>query len=143
MRTWKSDDGRSTMFRVPEGADLLEGLAEAVTELGVQAGWVQVIGAVKKVVLGYYDQTEKEYRLHEPEGRFEIASGLASISMKDGAPFVHLHLTCSGEDGSAFGGHAMPGTIVFVAECFITELRGPAPERVMDESTGLALWPTA
>ena len=141
MRLFKSDDGAATLVRIPEGDDLLEGLTRAVTELGIQAGWVQVLGAAKKVVVGYYDQTAKEYRTHEPEGTFEIASGVASISMKDGEPFVHLHLTCSGEDGTAIGGHAMPGTIVFVAECFITELRGPAPERVMDESTGLALWP--
>jgi len=136
-----SDDGRTTMWRVPEDADLLEAVTRAVTELGVRAGSLQVIGAVKKVVLGYYDQGAKEYRLLEPEGHFEIASGLGSVSMKDGARFVHLHLVCSGEDGASIGGHLMPGTITFVAEANVTALGGPAPERAPDASTGLALWP--
>ncbi|HEX9824667.1 MAG TPA: PPC domain-containing DNA-binding protein [Actinomycetota bacterium] len=138
---FQSDDGRSAMWRVPEDADLLESVTQAVTELGVSAGSLQVIGAVKKVVLGYYDQDTKQYGLLEPEGHFEIASGLGSVSMKDGAPFVHLHLVCSGEDGASIGGHLMPGTITFVAEATVTHLGGPAPERVPDASTGLALWP--
>ena len=68
-----------------------------------------MIGATSHLVLGYYDQEAREYRNHEYEGGFEIASGSGNVSIKDGEPFVHLHVVASGPNGDANGGHVMPG----------------------------------
>lgn len=130
----------AAMARLPSGSDLLEGLTRTATEMGVKAGTVQVIGAVSNLVLGYYHQDREEYETLDLPGHWEIASGLGNVSIRDGAPFVHVHIVGSGADGRAVGGHLMPGTIVFAAEAYLRALDGEPPVRVMDEGTGLALW---
>lgn len=140
MRTYRSDGGDAAMVRLETGEDLYDGLAQAVTDLGFRAGTVQVIGAVSNLVLGYYEQSAKEYRTLEPEGHWEIAAGLGNVSMKDGEPFLHLHVVATGEDGSAVGGHLKPGSTVFAAEAYLRALGGDPPVREPDGETGLDLW---
>jgi predicted DNA-binding protein with PD1-like motif len=141
MPIYRSNAGDTALVSLDEDDDLLDGLTRVAGELAIQAGSVQVIGAVKKLVLGYYDQDEREYRMLEPGGHFEIASGLGNISLKDGAPFVHLHVVASDESGAALGGHVMPGNVVFAAEAWISVLSADTlPERHPEERRGLALW---
>jgi len=54
----------------------------------------------------------------------EISSCLGNISLKDGEIFVHAHVTLADKEGRVLGGHLAPGTIIFAAECRITELKG-------------------
>ena len=140
MDLYRSKDGMAAMARLPGGSDLLEELTQLATELGMNAGTVQVIGAVSSLVLGYYHQDRREYETLELPGHWEIASGLGNVSIRDGVPFVHVHIVASGSDGRAVGGHLMPGTIVFAAEAYVRALDGEPPVRRPDEGTGLALW---
>lgn len=140
MRPYRSNDGKAAMVRVPKGSDLLDALNKAVSDLGVRAGTLQVIGAVSKLVLGYFNQDQREYDTLDLPGHWEIASGLGNVSIRDSDPFVHLHIVASGPDGRTVGGHLMPGTIVFLAELYLRALDGEPPVRVMDEEIGLAVW---
>ena len=129
------------MARLSHGADLLEELAALAADLGVQAGVLEVIGAVQTLVLGYYHQDCNEYETLDLPGHWEIAAGQGNVSMRDGAPFVHLHIVASGPDGRAVGGHVMPGTKIFAAEASLRALDGDEqPTRLPDDDTGLALW---
>ena len=101
-----------------------------------------MIGAVRNLAYGFYDQETREYAALAHDGELEIASAMGNVSMKDGEPFVHLHVVCTGPDGRAIGGHLMPGTEVFVAEVLFQTFRGEGPVRERDEATGLAMWPT-
>lgn len=130
----------AAMARLTRESDLLEELTRMVTMLDIKAGTMQVIGAVSKLVLGYYHQDRREYETLDLPGHWEIASGLGNISIRDGAPFVHVHIVGSGADGRAVGGHLVAGTIVFAAEAYVRALDGEPPVRTPDESTGLALW---
>lgn len=140
MGLYRSKDGTAAMARLPMGADLLEGLTQTVNAMDMKAGTVQVIGAVSALVVGYYHQDRKEYGTVDLPGHWEIASGLGNVSIRDGAPFVHLHVVATGPDGRAVGGHLVPGTVVFVAEAYLRALDGDPPVRIPDEATGLALW---
>lgn len=140
MKSYPSDDGRAGFVRLPRGADLLDGLTRAAAELGVRAGTLQVIGAVSRLSLGYFDQDERRYRTHEWDEGLEIASGLGNVSIKDGAPFVHLHVVASRADGSTVAGHLMEGTVVYLAEAYFRALDGEPPVRDLDEDLGLPAW---
>lgn len=130
----------AAMARLTRESDLLEELTRMVTMLDIRAGTMQVIGAVSKLVLGYYHQDRREYETLDLPGHWEIASGLGNISIRDGVPFVHVHIVASGADGRAVGGHLVAGSIVFAAEAYVRALDGDPPVRIPDESTGLALW---
>lgn len=128
--------------RLPRGADLLEALREVAVQHGVRVGWYQFFGAVERARLAFYDQALREYLPLELERPLEIAVGVANLSTLDGEPFVHAHVVLSDADGRAFGGHVLPGTVVFACECVLWELTGAPPlGRHPDPETGLQLWP--
>ncbi len=103
-------------------------------------GRVDALGAVKRARLGYYNQQNHEYHFYDLDQTLEITNLIGNISIKDGAPIVHAHLTFSDKEGRAFGGHLVPGTIVFACEIVIQVLDGPQFERGLDQKTGLPLW---
>ena len=140
MEIYPSDDGKAAFVRLDRGTDMLQGLNEAVEKLGVEAGTVQAIGAVTELVVGYFDQVRKEYRTTSMPSSFEIGSGIGNVSLKEGRPFVHLHVVATGPDGAAIGGHLMEGTKVYVIEAYVRQLGGPPPVREQDEDIGLAVW---
>ncbi|MCA1945524.1 MAG: DNA-binding protein [Desulfovibrio sp.] len=126
--------------RLPKGADLLDALTAVCKEHHVTRGSVQVIGALEKAMLGFYLQHEQRYISHAVDEHVEILMGAGNVSLKDGEPFIHLHLTLSRHDGSCLGGHAMAGCPIFAAEACILRLEGKPLVRGLDEATGLYLW---
>jgi hypothetical protein len=128
------------LFRLPKDADLMEALQAICLERDITQATVTVIGALTRASMGFYLQDEHRYVSHDVEKPLEILAGLGSVSLKEGQPFVHLHLTLSDETGAAFGGHAMPGCRIFAAEAAIQIAEGPEKHRVFDEATGLFLW---
>ena len=140
MEVYPSDDGNAAFVRLDRGTDMLQGLNEAAAKLGVEAGTVQAIGAVTELVIGYFDQDRKEYRTTALPSSFEIGSGVGNVSLKDGKPFVHLHVVATGPDGAAVGGHLMEGTKIYVIEAYFRQLGGEPPVRERSEDIGLAIW---
>ncbi|MEW5894617.1 MAG: PPC domain-containing DNA-binding protein [Candidatus Omnitrophota bacterium] len=133
--------GRTFIGRLPARNDLYGSLTEVCHRYQIRLGVFSVIGAVKNLVLGYYDQTRQKYIQNvDLKGDFEILSCLGNISLKDNNIFVHAHIAAGARDGSAFGGHLMPGTTIFAAEYHIQELAGGELHRQPDSETGLSLW---
>src|SRR5438270_1205451 len=86
------------------------GLKQAASQLRVEAGTVQSLGYGTDLVIGYLDQDRKEYRTTSIPSSFEIGSGVGNVSVKEGKPFVHLHVVATGPDGgrrrrTSDGGH--------------------------------------
>ncbi len=132
--------GRTFMGRIPYGEDVLDSLTGFVREKGIKKGRLQMIGAVQRAVVGFYDSRSGKYVDIVYDKSMEVLSLTGNISVKDGEPFVHAHVTLGDEQGRSFGGHLMGGTVVFAAEFIIEEFQGEDLERKHDQTTGLALW---
>ena len=128
------------MGKLAHGADLLEEITEICIEQNICLGRIEALGAVQKARLGYYNQQDHRYHFFDLDQTLEITNLIGNISIKDGAPIVHAHVTLSDKDGHAYGGHLAPGTIVFACEVAIQALDGPSFERGLDQKTGLPLW---
>lgn len=128
------------MGKLRHGADLLEELTEICKENSIQLGRVEAIGAVQKAVIGYYHQDKREYEFLTLDQHLEILNLTGNISIKDGSPMVHAHITLADAKGNAVGGHLSPGTIIFACECIIESYEGVILERGFDDETGLPLW---
>ncbi len=128
--------------KLPKDQDLLQCLNELCAELNFTRGSVQLIGALQKANLGFYHQDTRQYTTKEFDEGFEIISGLGNISLKDGKPFVHLHLSLCRSDFSNVCGHTMPGCTIFACEVILRQYDGPELVRGLDEATGLPLWRT-
>ena len=128
------------MGRLRYGADLLEEITEICRKQGIRLGRVEALGAVKRACLGFYDQQKREYRLFTLDQSLEMTNLTGNISLKDGHPIVHAHITLSDDTGKAYGGHLAHGTIVFACELMIQAFTSQVFERGIDQETGLPLW---
>lgn len=122
------------------GKDLLDEITLIAREHNVRLGRVEALGAVQKARLGFYDQQTHEYQFLTIDQPCEITALVGNISLRDGKPMVHAHVTLSDREGRACGGHLAPGTIVFAAEVIVEAFDGPDFTRSKDEQTGLPLW---
>jgi uncharacterized protein len=128
------------MGRLQHGADLLEELTGICKERNIKIGRIEAIGAVQRACIGFYDQIKREYSFVSRDEPMEILNLTGNISMKDGIPFVHAHITLADSAGKTFGGHLVIGTVVFACEFAIEIMDGPTLEREFDHETGLSLW---
>jgi hypothetical protein len=128
------------MGKLSYGCDLLEELTKVLTERGVRLGRIEAIGAVQKACIGYYNQETRTYQFASFDHPMEITKLIGNVSLKDGDPFVHTHITLSDESGKAYGGHLAKGTVIFACEFILEAFDGPAFNRCFDEETGLPLW---
>ncbi|HEY6193314.1 MAG TPA: PPC domain-containing DNA-binding protein [Bacteroidota bacterium] len=131
---------RIFLGQLPYGSDLYEGLTQIVRRENITLGRVQAIGATTHAVVAFYDQNTKKYNPLEFPGGMEILSLTGNVSMRDGAPFVHVHILLGDPQGKTVGGHLLPGTRLFACEVSIEELEGEELARAHDERTGLHLW---
>ena len=131
---------RTFVGQFPYGADLYESLTKIAVDEDIKLGRLSAIGATTHAVVAFYDQKERKYNPIEFPGRMEILSLQGNVSLREGKPFVHAHITLSDPQGRVFGGHLLPGTKLFACEIFIEEFEGMQFQRQYDETTGLHLW---
>jgi hypothetical protein len=106
----------------------------------VRAGYLSVIGAVKKGVFSCYDQKTQVYETVTLAEELEITHCQGNVSLLDGQPFVHAHISFARASGETLAGHLMAGTILFAGELVLREFLGPDRVREKDPVTGLNLW---
>ena len=128
------------MGRLKHGGDLLDEITNFCIQKDIRLGQLKAIGAVKQAKIGFYDQTLREYQFMDFDQPLEIAGLIGNVSIKDGNPMVHAHITLADEKGNCFGGHLASGTIIFACELMVEVFDGVALNRGYDEETGLFLW---
>ena len=131
------------MGKLSHGSDLLEEITNICIDENINLARIEALGAVQKACIGYYDQESREYQFVDLDEHLEITSLMGNISLKEGIPIVHAHITFSDQSGRAYGGHLAPGTIVFACEFLLEAFDGPDFVRRQDEVTGLPLWSMA
>ena len=127
------------MLRIDKGESFPGKLVEFVEANNIKTADVKGIGAVKNPLLSCYLPAEKSYVEKVLQGDFEILALQGNITLKDGKPFPHFHVSLSDEKFYAFGGHLQNCEITGTLELFIypTEIE---VERRYDEDTNLQIW---
>ena len=141
MAIWKSvESTKLFMGKLTHSGDLIEEITDVCRRENIRIGWIEALGAVQKARLGYYNQEIRKYQFIDLDHPLEITKLVGNISLRDGEPIVHAHITLADQEGNAYGGHLVPGTIIFACEFIIQAFEGPVFERAFDEETGLPLW---
>jgi predicted DNA-binding protein with PD1-like motif len=104
----QSKISRALVERFNTGDDVLDRLNSLVRQQHVFAGSFTGLGAVERATVGYFIG-DGNYSQISLEGPLEVVSCVGNVSSKEGAPFVHAHITFSDKEGKAYGGHLMPG----------------------------------
>ncbi|MCP4649969.1 MAG: DNA-binding protein [PVC group bacterium] len=135
------NQGRMFIGRFKTNLDLLVSLTELCKKEDIKLGVFSVVGALRNVKLGYYNQDTKQYvECINLDKKLEITSCAGNISLLNSDIFVHAHVTLADHQGQCYGGHLVNGARIFAAEYYIRELVGAELERKHDPDTGLSLW---
>jgi predicted DNA-binding protein with PD1-like motif len=132
--------GRCILGRLPYGKDLLWAIEDFCVQNSIQTGVFSIIGSVKSVTLGSFDQNQQVYVTCKKEEQLEIVNCAGNVSLRDGKVAVHAHAVLADINGQTIGGHIFSETIVFAGEIYLRELLGKPLEREYDNITGLPLW---
>ncbi len=118
---------------------VMESLTDVAKKLNITSGWISGIGAIEEVTVGMYHINTKVYDKKQFNDEYELLSLQGNISLKDGTPFVHAHITFSDSKYNAYGGHLFETKIYAAGEFVICKSEGKI-KRKMNNFVGLPLW---
>lgn len=130
--------GDTVVVRLEKGEDVIKGILAACKQEHVTLASVMGLGAVGRTVMGFYDISKGKYLSKEYTGKYEITSLIGNVTLLDGEPVLHLHMTIAGEDGIVYGGHLHGAAISVTGEIFLHKIPGTV-EKKIDPELGLNL----
>ncbi|MCD6310053.1 MAG: DNA-binding protein [Candidatus Eremiobacteraeota bacterium] len=140
MVTYEMKAGREFLIRMPKGEDIIAVIEKFCEEKDIRSAAVWGIGAVERAVLGFYDAKSGQYLSIPRDEQMEVVHCAGNVSRKEWKVHVHLHVILADREGRCFGGHLLPGSVIFAGEFYISEFKNEPPERVHDPETDLFLW---
>ena len=126
------------VFRLEMGDRLMESAQKIAATENVKLASINGIGACSKIEMGYIDLSIKEYVFKTFEGNMEILHATGNITLKDGEPFPHIHISVADEACRAFGGHLNEATISATFEG-VMQIIDHEIHREFNEDLGLSL----
>lgn len=136
MRAFDVDGG--FVVRLDLGEEVLSTLIRFVVDRGLKGAAITGIGAVRNTRIAWFDSHAKEYRHRDFAGDMELVNLTANLTWNGDDPFIHAHVTLSGEDFVAHSGHLVTSEIAVTGEFFIHDT-GRQISRAPDSRTGLGL----
>ncbi|RMZ48933.1 DUF296 domain-containing protein [Candidatus Marinimicrobia bacterium PRS2] len=140
MDTMQYRIDESRVFMTLAKGDSINKTFESIAEtLDIGCAWLNGIGALENPEIGYYSLEDKTYHRKLFKGEYELTSLIGNITMKEGKPFAHTHITFSDTDYKVFGGHLFDAKITATGE-FIMQLGSENINREINLGIGLPLW---
>ena len=130
--------GERYIVRVESGEPLIETLTNFLTEQGIEFANVGAAGAVRSVQLGYWNAGSRQYEYHDFKEQLEVVSFQGNASLKEGAPFLHVHGVFGRRDFSTIGGHVKEAHVHPTFEVWL-RIEDVPIRRARDEASGLDL----
>lgn len=128
--------GNTVVLRIDRGEEITECIKNVAEQENVVCAAVSAIGAVDGFDAGIYDVSSKSYKSKTYEGSYEIVALTGSVTLRNGQPYLHMHICCAGEDGVCVGGHLSRARVSVTCEVFMF-MQDCVVERGADEITGI------
>ena len=126
------------VLRLDPGEEICAQLLALAEKESVDLAEISGLGAIGRFTTGVFDPAAKVYHANHFEGTFEIVSLTGTLTRKDGAPYLHAHLSAGDAKGNVFGGHLNEAWISATAEIVVRVIDG-AVGRKFSDAIGLNL----
>jgi len=130
--------GQSYVIRCFNGEEIISVLTGLCEQENITSGWIWGLGAVKSVILGYFDMELKSYVREELEEDFEIVQLTGNVAIHKDKLMFHLHICLADGSFNTLGGHLFSAEVGATAELLLTPFSNPLI-RTTDTQTGLNL----
>lgn len=131
--------GQNFLVYIQIDEPVMETLTSVCKNNGIMNGQISGIGAVKEIEMGAYDLDSKSYLRKQYPDNHELISFQGNITLKDGNPFIHAHITIGNHDLHTRGGHLFEMKVAVVGEFIIRNIESNV-HREFDKNIGLAVW---
>lgn len=133
---YKRDEG-TYLISLDQNEKIMKTLTVFCKEKNILNGQLSGIGAIKDIELGAYILEKKEYVKEIFSDTWELSSLQGNVLLKDGAPFIHAHITISDHHFNAKGGHLFEASVAVAGEFILRRINLEAV-RQLDSNIGLA-----
>ena len=116
-----------------------ESIRKIAGEENISNAWINGIGAIDNVEVGYMDVENKKYQKRNFDEHYELLSLIGNITYRGGVPFVHTHVAFSDTEYNVFGGHLFDAKITATGE-IVLSLADSKIDRVYNENIGIHTW---
>ena len=131
--------GKNFLVSIQIDEPVIETLTFVCETNAIMNGQISGIGAVKEIEIGAYDLDSKSYLRKQYPDNHELLSFQGNITLKDGDPFIHAHITIGNHDLHTWGGHLFEMKVAIVGEFIIRKIDSNT-HRKLDKNIGLAVW---
>jgi len=131
--------GEKIFVSLQTGDLINKSLMEISVKENISNAWINGIGAIDSVEVGYMDVVNKKYQKRNFNDNYKLISLIGNITIKDGVPFVHTHITFSDTEYKVFGGHLFDAKITATGEIILT-VADSKIDRQFNENVGIHTW---
>lgn len=128
--------GDRFQVRLDSGESVREPLTRLLGAEGIGFAAISAIGAVGSANVWFWNAATREYETHDVTEQMEVVSLLGTATIKEGVPFVHMHVALGRRDLSIIGGHFGDAVVHPTLEIRVNR-EAEAIQRELDESCGL------
>ncbi|PIT98167.1 MAG: hypothetical protein COT71_02155 [Candidatus Andersenbacteria bacterium CG10_big_fil_rev_8_21_14_0_10_54_11] len=137
MKVAGSDHGIE-ILSFPPGEEVIAALTAYCMNKAIHAGSFTALGAVREVILAWYDVSSKSYRTQHVQEKLEIAGVTGTISLHEEKLIVHAHGVFSDQQMHTMAGHINSMVVSGACELTLWRLKDTIM-RTYNQTVGLAL----
>jgi predicted DNA-binding protein with PD1-like motif len=126
-------------LRLELGEDVHDVIQSFCADHSIKNATVQGIGSLQNPTVAHYSIVTKNFTDEKLDGIYEVTSLLGNIALVEGQPFAHIHVTVTGRDMLARGGHLVKGECSATLELVLTAYTTDHTKSQNDE-IGLKVW---
>ncbi|MFL2989072.1 MAG: PPC domain-containing DNA-binding protein [Candidatus Neomarinimicrobiota bacterium] len=137
MKYKKVDD--KIYVSIDKGELVNDKLLEVAKIEKLNSGWINGLGAISDIEIGYWDIEKKIYIKKYFDEDYELLSLIGNISLVNNESFIHTHISFSNTEFKVFGGHMFDAKVIAAAEFCIFSSNYHL-HRKLNCDIGLSLW---
>lgn len=126
----------TVVLRLDPGDEITASILSLAEKENITAASFTGIGAANDLSVGVFDTGKKAYARFDLAGDMEISNLTGNVTVMDGKPYQHCHVTAGKTDGTTVSGHLVRGVVSLTCEIFLTVLPA-AIERAYNEQLGI------
>jgi predicted DNA-binding protein with PD1-like motif len=130
--------GDRYQLRFASGERLVDTILAFLAAKKVGFATMTAIGALSSATISYWNAATQQYESHQIDEQVEFVSLIGNVSLKDGAPFVHAHVTLGRSDLTTLGGHLNEAAVHPNVELWLWP-ESESVDRAIDDGSGLHL----
>ena len=130
--------GDRYQLRFESGESLADKLLGWLSTRDIGYATMTGLGAAKSATVSYWNARTEAYEQHQLDEQMEVVSLVGNATIKEYAPFTHIHVTLGRRDLSIVGGHLNDLVVHPNLEIWVRP-ESATVERTLDETCGLYL----